>query len=295
MRGSLRGAAALCAAAGLLAGCGSSSNHSSTAAKQPPTATLTRAAFVSSAAPGYRAVISLKENVPSVGTITATGTGAFQLKPKHQGSMVMRLSIPSAASSGLGTLQMQAVYVPGTIYMKLPPQLASRIPGGKPWLLINLNQLGKAAGIPGLGSLANSSSSLNNPAQYVSYLRATTDGTVRNLGQATINGVSTTHYHAVIDLNKLPDVVPASSRASVQQLVAALKKRGTKTQLPIDAWIDSSQQIRRVVITYTQPVNGQKATITTQVDFVQYGPQPAPTVPPASQTQNLLSLVGGRP
>ena len=294
MRGSLKVAASVCAGAVLIAGCGSSSSQSSSA-KQPPTATLTRAAYVSSTAPGYRAVISLKENLPSVGQITATGTGAFQLKPKHAGTMVMRLSIPSAASSGLGTLQMQVVYVPGTIYMKLPPQLASRIPGHKPWLLINLNQLGKAAGIPGLGSLANSSSSLNNPAQYVQYLRATTNGTVRNLGKATINGVSTTHYHAVIDLNQLPSVVPASSRASVQQLVATLKKRGTKTQLPIDAWIDSSQRIRQVVTTYTVPVNGRQARITTQVDFVQYGPQPAPTVPPASQTQNLLSLAGAQP
>jgi hypothetical protein len=291
MRGTLKAVASLGAAGLLLAGCGSSSPS----AKQPPTATLTRAAFVSSAAPGYRAVISLKENVPGVGAITASGTGSFRITPTHEGSMVMQLKIPAAASSGLGTLQMQAVFVPGTVYMKLPPQLASRIPGGKPWLSINLNQLGKAAGIPGLGSLANSSSSLNNPAQYVSYLRATTNGTVRDLGQATINGVGTTHYHAVIDLNKLPNVVPASSRAGVQQLVAALKKRGTNTQLPIDAWIDSSHLIRRVVITYSEPINGQRASVTTQVDFVQYGPQPAPTVPPAGQTQNLLSLTGGKP
>ena len=289
----MKAAASAGAVALMLAGCGSSSNQSSS--KQPPTATLTRAAYVSSNAPGYRAAISLKETVPRVGVITATGNGAFRLTPKREGSMTMQLKIPSAASSGLGSLQMQVVSVPGTIYMKLPPQLASRVPGGKPWLLINLNQLGKAAGIPGLGSLANSSSSLNNPGQYVSYLRATTDGTVRNLGQATINGVQTTHYHAVIDLNKLPNVVPASSRASVQQLVAALKKRGTKTQLPIDAWIDSSQKIRRMVITYNEPVNGQQISITTQVDFLQYGPQPAPTVPPASQTQNLLSLAGSTP
>jgi hypothetical protein len=294
MRGSLTGAAAVCAAAALLAGCGSSSG-SSPSAQRPQAATLTRAAYVSSTAPGYRAIISLNESAPSVGTITASGTGSFRLTPKHEGSMSMQLKIPAAASSGLGILQMQAVFVPNVVYLKLPPQLARQVPGGKPWLSINLTELGKAEGIPGLGALANSSSSLNNPAQYVSYLRATTDGTVRNLGRATINGVQTTHYHAVIDLNKLANVVPASSRASVQQLVATLKKRGTKTQLPIDAWIDSSQKIRRVVITYSEPINGQKATITTRVDFVQYGPQPAPTVPPKGETQDLLSLAGKQP
>ncbi len=291
MRGKLKAAATLGAAALLIAGCGSSSPS----AKQPPTATLTRAAYVSGSAPGYKALISLRENVPGAGAITATGHGAFTIVPTHEGSMTMQLSIPSAAAAGLGSLTMQAVFVPGSVYMKLPPQLASKIPGGKPWLLINLSQLGKAAGIPGLGSLASGSSSLNNPAQYVDYLRAAASGTVRNLGTATVDGVSTTHYHAIIDLSKLPSVVPASSRAAVQQLVAALRQRGSATQLPMDAWIDSAHLVRRVVTSYSEPVNGQQVSVTVQVDLTQFGPQPAPTVPPASQTQNLLSLTGGKP
>jgi hypothetical protein len=269
------------------AGCGSS------APKQPPTATLTRAAYVSSAAPGYKMTMSLRETVPNAGQVTVTGNGGFNLVPRREGSMTMHLTLPAAATAGLGNLQMQAVFVPGTIYMKLPLQLSARLPGGKPWLLINLNQLGKAAGIPGLGQLANASSSLSNPGQYLQFLRATS-GTVKNLGPATVNGVDTTHYRAVIDLAKLPNAVPASERAAVRQLVAALKSRGT-TQLPMDSWIDSAHLIRRLAMNYSQPINGQQAHVALQVDFIGYGRQPSPTVPPASQTQNLLALTGGQP
>ncbi len=285
----LKAGAALCAGAVALGGCGSSSS------KPPTAATLSRASYVSSATTGYQVAMSVRESVPSAGQVTVSGTGAFSVMPKREGSLDMQLNIPSAAAAGLSNLRMQAVFVPGTIYIKLPPALAGRIPGGKPWLQINLQQLGQAAGIPGLGSLVNGSSSLSNPAQYLDYLRATSDGSVKDLGQATVDGVQTTHYHAVIDLTKLPNVVPASSRPAVEQLVSALRSRGTATQLPLDAWVDSTLRVRRIVTSYTQPINGQQASVAVQVDFVKYGPQPAPTVPPASQTQNLLALTGGKP
>jgi hypothetical protein len=204
-RTSLSVATAGCAGALLLAGCGSS------APKQPPTATLSRAAYVSSAAPGYKMTMSLRETVPNAGQVTVTGNGGFNIVPKREGFMTMHLVLPAAATAGLGNLQMQAVFVPGTIYIKLPPQLATRLPGGKPWLLINLNQLGKAAGIPGLGQLTSTSSSLSNPGQYLQFLRATTTGMVKDLGQATVDGVKTTHYRAVVDL-----AGPADGRAAAR-------------------------------------------------------------------------------
>jgi hypothetical protein len=157
-----------------------------------------------------------------------------------------------------------------------------------------VSQLGKAAGIPGLGQLLSGSSTLNNPARYVQYLRATTNGTVQDLGQATVDGFRTTHYHATIDLAKLPSAVPASQRQAAQQLAALLRRSGV-TQLPIDAWIDSAHLVRRIKQTFNESINGQRLNLAIQVDFVEYGPQPAPTVPPASQTQNLLTLFGGRP
>jgi hypothetical protein len=270
-------------AALVVAGCGSSSSSSN----HVPTVSLSRAADVSSAAVGYKVAFTLHETASTVGTIDGTGSGSFS-PASHLGALSMDMSVPTAA--GTGPLQMQMVLDRTTFYVKLPPQLSSQIPGGKPWVYLNLNQAGQAAGIPGLGSLVNSSSSLTDPGQYLSFLRATAVGSVKDLGPATVNGESTTHYSAEVELSKLPQAVPPSSRQTIRQLVSALEQRGATTRLPIQAWIDSSNLIRRIEVAFTEPVDGQSVAISLTENFVQYGPQPAPAIPSAGQTANLLSL-----
>jgi hypothetical protein len=272
------------AAAVLVAGCGGSSGSG-----KPTTVSLTRAADVSSAASGYRVALKLHETVPSAGQVEMTGSGSFS-PATHAGAMTMEMDLP-----GTGTLDLQVVLNKTTVYVKLPASLASKIPGGKPWLYVNLDQAGQAAGIPGLGSLISSTSSLNDPGQYLDYLRATSSGSVTSLGQATVNGVRTTHYHAVVDLTKLPEIVPAAQRQSVEQLVAALRSKGLATKMPIDAWIDSSNLIRQIQLAFREPVpsTGQSVSIAMTEDFLAYGTQPAPAIPSPSQSTNLLSLTHG--
>lgn len=276
------------AASLIAAGCGSSA-----AKPASQTINLSRAAYVSTAASGFKAVISLQESIPSLGQVTMSGTGAFSL-PAHTGAVTMQMSIPSAAATraGLSNFRIQAVMVPGTIYMKLPAQLADKIPGGKPWWKINLSQAAKLAGIPGLSSLLSGTSTINDPSQYLDFLRATAAGSVQDLGPATVDGVQTTHYHAVIDISKLPDAVPAGARPGVEQLVATLQKKGAVAKaFPIDAWIDASHRIRRIQMAYDQTISGQSAAVSMNVDFVDYGAQPPPKVPPPGQTLDLLALL----
>jgi hypothetical protein len=170
-----------------------------------------------------------------------------------------------------------------------------RVPGHKPWLEASVNQIGKAGGIPGLGSLFSSSSSLNNPGQYMAFLRATANGSVHDLGTATVNGVQTTHYHASIDPAKLPGAVPPAQRQAMQHLAQILKSQGGSAAIPIDVWIDSQHLVRRIVLNYALQVPGiGRATDALREDFTQYGPQPAPAIPPASQTENLFAAAGQR-
>jgi hypothetical protein len=273
-----------------LSACGGSSSTSAT-----HTISLTRAAYVSGGSPGSKIRMSMQEFVPGVGQVTVNANGTFSAAT-HQGEMSMQMGLPAAAAAqaGTGSLPMQVVLVPGTIYMKLPAQLASKIPGGKPWWKINLSQAAKLAGIPGLSSLLSGTSNLSDPGQYLDFLRATANGSVKNLGSATVNGIDTTHYRARLDFAKLPSAVPASERAAAEQLVAALQKRGVAPRgLPVDAWIDSKNLIRRVQLAYAQPLpTGQSANVVIKVDYLDYGPQPAPTVPPPSQTLDLFKLLG---
>lgn len=272
-----------------LAACGGSSSTSSN-----HSISLSRAAYVSAGAHGYKAVMSMQESIPSVGQVAMHGTATFTL-PSHAGTMNMQMSIPGAAAqvAGLSSLPIQAVLVPGTIYMKFPAQLAEKLPGGKPWWQINLAQAGKLAGVPGISSLMSSTSNLNDPGQYLYFLRAASNGSVQNLGQATINGVSTTHYRARIDLAKLPAAVPAKERPAIEQLISALQKRGAMpaSGYPVDAWIDSQNLIRQIEMHYSQPVNGQSANVNLKMAFVDYGPQPAPQIPPSGQTVDLIALL----
>jgi hypothetical protein len=277
------GLVALVAAAALVvSGCGSASSSNNV-----PTVSLSRAADVSSAASGYKVAFTVHETIPTIGAIDGTGTGAFSTGSRL-GAMTMNMSLPP--STGTGPLQMGMVLDRTTFYLKLPAELSSKLPGGKPWVYINLQRAAQAAGIPGLGALINSSSSLTDPGEYLSYLRATAVGTVKDLGQVNVNGVPTRHYSAEIDMSKLPDVVPASARQSVQQLVTALQAKGLTTRLPVQAWIDSSKLIRRLQVAFSEPVSGQSVSISLTENFLQYGPQPAPAIPSAGESTNLLSM-----
>ncbi|MGO9792676.1 MAG: hypothetical protein ACLP8S_25125 [Solirubrobacteraceae bacterium] len=282
-------AAALVVPAALLGGCGSSSSasHSATA----PTlsaATLTRAADVSAKVAGFKTVMTLNERIPGAGSVSITGSGSFQ--SSRVGSMALNMSVPVAASAGLSNLQMQLVLAHTAMYMKLPAALASKLPGGKQWIEIELSQVGKAAGASGLSSLMSSDSQLSDPGQYFNYLRAASSGSLQDLGTAQIDGVQTTHYHADIDLSKLPGVVPAAQRAAVEQAVATMHKT-MPAGVPLDVWIDSSNLIRQIVLSEALSVSGHAATVNVQEAFPEYGPQPAPAIPPAGEVTNLSSLI----
>jgi hypothetical protein len=293
-RGAVAGLAvtAATAVAVLLGGCGSSSSSSKSVATVP-SSTITRAAYVSSAASGYRMVLVVNETVGTQRILT-TGSGSFSVT-KHAGSMTVRTSLPAGLGAPTGGLREDVVISGGTVYIKLPPFLTSRLPGAKPWLKLNLAELGQKTGLPGLSSLTGGSASTTNPGQFLDYLRATSSGSVQNLGQATINGIKTTHYHGEIDLAKLPNAVPSGMRKGVKQFVASLEKKFKTGNLPVDAWVDSSHLVRRIAMDFTEqlPSVGKQIKVAMQIDFISYGPQPTPAVPPASQTSDLFKLFGG--
>lgn len=285
------GAVVAVAAAVAVAGCGgsSSSGSSSSGSGKGSTLELARAVDASAAVPGFKTSVIVHEKVGSE-HVSVSGHGSVSPAEKTA-SIAMLMS--GAGTGGLGTIPIRVLMTHRTFYVKLPRSLTSRLPGGKPWLSFSQARLDKVEHVPGFGGLAESSSSLTNPGEYLDFLRAAANGSVKNLGSATVNGVSTTHYHADVDIAKLARVVPQREKAEVTKLVAALKQNGKLASVPIDVWIDHSRLIRRLHITYTVPVTGgEKLSENLTENFSDYGPQPAPKVPSAAQTTNLLSLAG---
>ena len=285
--------AALVGSGALIAGCGGSSNNntnnnSKSASAPTKHVSFVRAADVSSAAAGFK--LDMAMHISAAGhSVDINANGSFTPKA-HQGSMTMDLS--GGALNGQ-TVQMQMVLSGGTMYMKLPPSLAAKVPGGKPWLSLNFSQIGKAMNIPGYGSMLNSSSGIYNPGQYLDYLKAAADGSVKDLGQETVDGVQTTHYQAQIDFAKLPDAVPAAERPAIRQLVKVLQAHAKLSGIPVDAWIDNSNLVRKVALTLSGTVNGQPLNEAITLNITDYGTQPAPTVPSPDQTTNLSSMMQG--
>jgi hypothetical protein len=175
-------------------------------------------------------------------------------------------------------------------YLRLPASLAGKTPGGKPWLELNLSEIGKRVGIQGLSSVVDNPG--ENPARFLQSLRAASTGSVQHLGRQTIDGVSTTGSRATVDLSKAVDALPASEQHSASSAIASIEKLTGLHYLPIEAWVDSSNHVRRIIVTETGHVLGQPFSENVQLDFVKYGSEPVPAAPPADEVTNIMSLFG---
>ncbi|MGZ4184014.1 MAG: hypothetical protein ACXVUE_19650 [Solirubrobacteraceae bacterium] len=251
---------------------------------------VAKAASVSTTTPGFQMRFQLQFGSPQLPTaLTATGVGSINARART-GSVVFVMNAGNDAqlkkAFGGSTLRFQELVNGTTVYVKLPPAIASKLPGGRPWMKVDL---AKASGIPGFSSLANNPVS-SDPSQFLSYLRATS-GNVSKQGTQVVNGIQTTHYHAKISLDKVPDALPAASRKGAKQAVSSIEQLTGLKQLPVDAWIDSSNLIRRMRLAFAEsPAPSVKLNIAMTMDFLKYGPQSSPNFPSADQVTDASSL-----
>lgn len=280
--------AAVCGPAAVgLGGCGASNTNTI-----DPVA---RAAYVSTSSSGFRMTFSMRMSSPALpAPIKATGVGAFDV-PAHSGSLNLEMNlgnIPEAQQVlGASTLRMQELIKGLTVYMKLPTALTRRASVGRPWLKIDLAKVASSAGVPGLSSLVNNPAS-GDPSQILGYLRETS-GSVTNLGTEAVGGIPTTHYRAQVSLDRVPNAFPPASRAQVRQTVAALEQLTHVHLLPVQVWVDGQHLIRRMQMSYNEAVAGQSLAALMRFDIPEYGPQPPPPLPPASQVTDVGALTGG--
>jgi hypothetical protein len=265
-------AAAAAAAVVVISGCGAARTVSQ--AIDP----VAKAAETTSQVQGYRmsGVVTIDTGV---GPVKTTMSGVMN-RVSRTASMITKATVAGHAVtlserlSGL-TVYMDTSAIPG----------ADQLTHGKPWLKMDMS---RAFTSFGLGSSVSATSS--DPSQFVDYLRAVSDNT-KNLGAATIRGVPTTHYHAVIDLSKYPGVIPAAQRATAQRGIKNLETAIGRHTIPTDVWIDHHKLVRQMSMNMPECVNNQKVTMSMTMDMYDYGPQPATQIPPSAQTYDLTPLI----
>jgi hypothetical protein len=198
-----------------------------------PTASVQQAAKKTAAATSEHVVLDAS-GAGGMFSGTVTGSGDFD-NATHRGSF--HLDVTNYGS-------IDAVLDGTSAYVKAP-FLATFLPAGKTWL--KLNAKARASGLVP-----------QNPKQALARLKKLTS--VRNVGDETIDGVSTTHYHGT---------------ARVEHAT-------------FDVWIGKGDgYVRRVQAAANDKNGNGHATVT----FSDFGKVVTVSVPPASDTADGTNLI----
>ncbi len=155
---------------------------------------------------------------------------------------------------------------------------AARRTGGKAWIYVDMN---KALTAMGVGSLP----STINPSQFIQYLR-TVGANPTVVGQLQIHSVHTTEYRAVVDLNRYAQQfhVPSNVISSIESAVGG-------HSLPVQAWIDTKNRVRRLRVSFPECVAGSKLQFSMTMGIYGFGAQPQVQIPARSAVYNLTPLL----
>ena len=246
----------LAALALALAGCGD------TVSLDP----VAKAAGKSSAAGSEH--IELSGTVESGGvSVSMSGSGAFD-NARELGSLTM--TVEGGGRSGTITEVMDHL----KIYMASP--LFGSLPGGKHWVSLDLEQAGKSVGVD-LAQYTNT-----NPGAALDQLAKVAN--VFKVGRESIGGVDTTHYHATVDVTRLPN---GSHLAALTGL----------SSYPADVWVGADGLVRQVRFSMVlHPAAAPAPTqMTITMDYSQYGDKVDVQAPPAWDALDLTKLAEQRP
>lgn len=269
------------------AGCGGGSKKSMT-----PLELVSQAVSKTTGTSSEKFQMTVTETAGPIGPVTITGSGATD-NSTHSAQMTMDLSsIASLAGgkSGGSPSDWQAnVVIDGSnandvvMYMSLPA-LTHAIPGSKPWVKLDLNQLGKLRGV-NFSQLFQSAGN-DDPSQALQMIQQV--GSVQQVGQTgatQIDGVATTQYSGTIDPQKV------AAKLSGAGLGASLKQLGTKP-IPVDVWVDGNGYVRKLDESMSMQ-SPQAGTIDMKMTMTMsdFGTTVSITPPPADQTTDFTQLI----
>jgi hypothetical protein len=208
-------------------------------------------------------------------TADATGVVGFRDRTVDLG---LDMAIP-----GAGTIRMREIMVWPVIYMHSP--LFAAALHGKQWMKLDMAKLERANGV-NLNALTTTGS--NDPTEMLQTLESESDS-LQNLGGATVRGVPTVHYRAVIDLAKAAQNAPAAVRAAVKKSDARLVAMLGTDKMPMDVWIGQDKLVRRIAYRMAIPVaaTGGTMKMDVQLDLFDFGVPVHVTAPPAREVAEL--------
>ncbi len=241
------------------------------------------AAMKSEDAGGANLALTVSTTAPGGQPVSVTATGVFDGQEADVTADVSSVLAAVGVPSGSGQVELRYLQENGdpVVYVNVP-SLAAELPGGATWVRLDLEQVGKQVGVD-VSQLIGEATA--NPADILALLQAS--GQVQSLGSETIDLVPTTHYRALIELDKVAGSVGG---ALGQSLAARLSAPGMPTSIPVDVWIGADGLVRRASIDENLPAAGGTTDVQAQVDISNYGTPVSVTAPPADQVFDLTGL-----
>jgi hypothetical protein len=270
---------ALAAVAGVLTGCGGGGSRA--IALDPVAAAAAKTQDAGAARIRYTLAITAPR-LPD-GTVRINGTGVIDgtsgLANLDLGSALQAAGLPAGSSIKEIYLRQGDDYV---LYVQLGP-LASRIPGGKQWLELDLSKLGKSAGID-LNHLM--SGSQLQPTDVLSLLK-TEGAEVKKVGSEKVAGTPTTHYHVTVDLAKALE-----AKGLTSPMLAGIAAE--MPRIPEDVWIGSDGLVRRIKLAYGLQRQGKSMGMQLSMDIYDYGVDVTIAAPPSNEVFDATQLAQQR-
>lgn len=277
------------------AGCGGTESPT---AHAPALRSLAQAAKSTEQAGSYRFDLSMKMTLPGQQqAFEITADGAVD-EAGRRAAMTMDFGSLADLFGGFGAqvsgddMRMELRFDWPVMYLRMP-FLTDRLPSGKEWVSLDLEQFAKQQGVqlPGVGSFGQS-----DPSAFLDFLKAANDD-LRTLGTEKIDGVRTTHYLGKIDLGELAKTIPAAQRKQLQPALDQLAKlTGNGAVAPlVDAWVGDDALLRRFEITFSAPSGAQSFDLALTMNLHDFGasvdvaaPNPADVADAAT-----LGVLGG--
>lgn len=216
--------------------------------------------------------------------VTFEGEGAFDYESRKG---LMTLDTSSLAAGGFPK-ELEMRLDGDIVYMNL----GSILPGGKPWAKIDITKAGE------LGSQFASLSQLgtnNDPSNTLAFVEGVSDD-VKTVGKEKVRGTDTTHYSAVISLDK---AVAAAKTEDAKAAIAQMKEQMGVDTVPGEFWLDAEGRVRRyrstIDLSTVKNPSGEplKGSSTTTMELFDFGTKVDVKAPPADQTTDLADLLKG--
>jgi hypothetical protein len=227
------------------------------------------------------------EGVPST-RIRIEGHGQMDLARN-----LVRLDLEAALPEDGRRIGVEEIMTANGTVMYLRSPRISDLPAGSEWIRIDLVKALKRLGVD---PAAMPQASQHDPAAMLRFLRAVSK--VKPVEFERVDGVTTIHYKARVDIRRYPDLAPAHRRADARRSVRRLMElTGGRSTLPMDVWVDETKLVRRIAIdTDTRLPGGRSLQATFDLRFSGFGSDVDIALPDEGETIDYEDLVGaGRP